>query len=67
MRTLLMAMIAMMLAAPAYAQGMGGGHRQQRNEKAEPAKPKVDEKAYRAALEKIPEPKGKVDPWAKMR
>ena len=26
-------------------------------------KPKVDEKAYKAALEKIPEPKTKYEPW----
>ena len=27
-------------------------------------RPKVDEKAYKAALERIPEPKEKYDPWA---
>ena len=36
---------------------------------AEPAanKPKVDEKAYKAALERIPEPKDKYDPWGGAR
>ena len=27
------------------------------------SKPKVDDKAYKAALERIPEPKEKYDPW----
>ena len=30
-------------------------------------KPKVDEKAYKAALEKIPAPKEKYDPWGVAR
>jgi hypothetical protein len=30
-------------------------------------KPKVDEKAYKAALEKIPAPKQKYDPWGVAR
>jgi hypothetical protein len=30
-------------------------------------KPQVDEKAYKAALEKIPEPKEKYDPWSGAR
>jgi hypothetical protein len=29
--------------------------------------PKVDEKAYKAALERIPEPKQKYDPWSSAR
>lgn len=28
-----------------------------------PEKPKPDEKAYKAALERIPDPKVKYDPW----
>jgi opacity protein-like surface antigen len=36
--------------------GMGGGrhHGQQKNAKAAPPKPKVDEKAYNSALKEIP-------------
>ena len=30
-------------------------------------KPVVDEKAYKAALERIPEPKEKYDPWSGAR
>ncbi|HEY3795862.1 MAG TPA: hypothetical protein VGM09_28910 [Bradyrhizobium sp.] len=60
--TIAMATLAL-LAMPAHAQ-MGGGrhHSGDQNKKAEPVK-KVDEKAYKAALERIPEPKEKYDPW----
>ena len=30
-------------------------------------RPKVDEKAYKAALERIPDPKEKYDPWGVAR
>ena len=30
-------------------------------------KPQVDEKAYKAALDRIPEPKEKYDPWGVAR
>jgi hypothetical protein len=52
-----------LIAMPAQAQM--GGHRRGSDDgkKAEPVK-KVDEKAYKAALERIPEPKEKYDPWA---
>lgn len=50
-------------STPATAQ-MGGGKRGHRGEqKSDATKPKVDEKAYKAALERIPEPKEKYDPW----
>jgi len=32
-----------------------------------PPKPKVDEKAYKSALDKIPDSKTKVDPWSNTR
>jgi hypothetical protein len=61
------------IALPAQAQmggggGGGGGKRHQGDDKnnAEPAK-KVDDKAYKAALERIPEPKEKYDPWGVAR
>jgi hypothetical protein len=64
--TVLVAMLAL-IAAPAYAQ-MGGGKRHQSDDKKndQPAK-KVDDKAYKAALERIPEPKEKYDPWGVAR
>ena len=36
-------------------------------EKKEEKKPVIDEKAYKAALERIPEPKEKYDPWSGAR
>ena len=64
-------MVAAVLAltvASAQAQ-MGGGGRRQPNEGGHKAdtKPKVDEKAYKAALERIPDPKEKYDPWSGTR
>jgi hypothetical protein len=52
-------------AVPAFSQGfskMGKGS-------GPPVEnhPKVDEKAYKAALERIPEPKQKYDPWGSAR
>jgi hypothetical protein len=54
------AMLAL-IAMPAYAQG--GKRPQGDGKSAAPPEKKVDEKAYKAALEKIPEPKEKYDPW----
>jgi hypothetical protein len=49
------------LIQPAYSQGFskkgGGGPPPTEN------KPKIDEKAYKAALERIPTPDKKYDPW----
>ena len=43
--------------------GFGGGHKhQQKTDKSDPQKPKVDDKAYNAALKGIPD-KAKPDPW----
>ena len=65
MRILVIAAAVLALtAASAQAQG-----RRQPNDGAKPADntPKVDEKAYKAALERIPEPKEKYDPWSGAR
>jgi hypothetical protein len=51
-----------LIAVPAYAQ-VGGKRHQGDDKKTEQKKPEVDEKAYKAALERIPEPKQKYDPW----
>jgi hypothetical protein len=56
------AMVTSCLTLPAYPQGLGkkgGGY-------AGPpvdTHPKVDGKAYKAALDRIPPPKEKYDPW----
>ena len=51
-------------AAPVQAQG-----RRPPQDTAKPAdnRPKVDEKAYKAALDRIPESKDKYDPWGGAR
>ena len=55
------AVILSVLAMPAHGQA----RRPQTDEKkVKDDRPKVDEKAYKAALERIPEPKEKYDPWA---
>lgn len=59
------AAILALTVMPAHAQ-MGGRRHGDETKKAEPVK-KIDEKAYKAALERIPEPKEKYDPWGVAR
>jgi hypothetical protein len=54
-----------LIATPAVAQMSKG--RQEQTKKNEQKTPVIDEKAYKAALERIPEPKEKYDPWGQMR
>ena len=63
--TVAMAILALM-AASAQAQ-MGGKRPRGEENKTEQKKPVVDDKAYKAALERIPEPKEKYDPWGVAR
>ena len=62
MKTLtISAVILALLAMPAHAQARrpsGEG------KKTDQKKPEVDEKAYKAALERIPDSKEKYDPWS---
>ena len=58
--TVILSLLAMP-AVPAYAQGK---RPHTSEEKKKDDRPKVDEQAYKAALERIPEPKEKYDPWA---
>jgi hypothetical protein len=69
MRTFTVAVAAAalaLMAMPAHAQ-MGGKRHQGEDKKTEQKKPEVDDKAYKAALERIPEPKEKYDPWGVAR
>ena len=50
------------LVPPAFAQGKKFSHAAPSTE----AKPRVDEKAYKAALERIPTPKKPYDPWGQV-
>jgi hypothetical protein len=55
------AVILAMLAAPAHARaGWQGGEEKKKTDQ----RPAVDEKAYKAALERIPDSKEKYDPWS---
>jgi hypothetical protein len=58
--------ILALLVLPAQAQ-MGGKRHRGDDAKSDQKKPQVDEKAYKSALERIPEPKEKYDPWGVAR
>jgi hypothetical protein len=65
------AMVISSLAMPAYAQGVGL-HSRPGNGGYDPNPPfektqKVDEKAYKSAVDRIPEPTQKYDPWGVAR
>ena len=61
------AALLVLLMLPAQAQ-MGGGKRGRGiDNKPEEKKTQVDEKAYKDALKRIPEPKEKYDPWSGAR
>jgi hypothetical protein len=57
------AVVLALLAMPAHGQMGGKRQRGDDDKKTDQKKPQVDEKAYKAALERIPEPKEKYDPW----
>jgi hypothetical protein len=60
------ALALLMLALPAYAQ-MAGKRPSGDGQKKAQSGPVIDEKAYKAALDRIPDSKEKVDPWGQMR
>ncbi len=62
---IVVAAIISLATLPAYAQGMGrkGGSHAPPGE----ARPPIDEKAYKAALDRIPTPKQGYDPWGQAR
>ena len=67
MKTVMVAAVALvLLTMPAFAQ-LNAKRHQGDEKKTGQAAPKVDEKAYKAALERIPEPKEKYDPWGVAR
>jgi hypothetical protein len=57
--------IGALVAVP--AQAIAQAKRPTPQEKKQDKKPEVDEQAYKAALERIPEPKEKYDPWSGAR
>jgi hypothetical protein len=65
MKTITVAAVMLaLIAVPAQAQGK---RHQGEEKKTDTKKQAVDEKAYKAALERIPEPKEKYDPWGVAR
>ena len=60
------AVMLALIAVPAHAQ-VGNKRHQGDEKKADQPSKKIDEKAYKAALERIPEPKEKYDPWGVAR
>jgi hypothetical protein len=70
MKTLtVVAALLALLMMPAQAQmgGMGGKRGHGGESKSDEKKPQVDEKAYKDALKRIPDPKEKYDPWSGAR
>ncbi len=65
MRILVVAAMLVPMAWPAQAQM--GGRRQPNDGPKTDKKIVVDEKAYKAALDRIPEAKEKYDPWSGAR
>jgi hypothetical protein len=67
MRTFTVAAVMVaLLTAPAYAQGMGKSKQRGTPQKSE-QRVKTDDKAYKAALDKIPDAEKKRDPWQDVR
>jgi hypothetical protein len=71
-RIVLLASALALTTASAHAQGAGGGgfgngqgKHQQKADKTQTAKPKVDEKAYNAAIKSLPDKP--YDPWHGVR
>jgi hypothetical protein len=66
MKTLTIAAVMLALLTTSAANAQAKRPHDDNKPKAE-EKPKIDEKAYKAALERIPEPKEKYDPWGVAR
>ena len=67
MRTVLIALLMLSIAVPAYARGSGKrSNTDQANSADTQKKSREEEKAYKDALRRIPNAKP-ADPWGKMR
>ena len=66
MRIFIAAVIIVSLTVPSFAQGMSGSKgRHGRAQNAEQPKKKSDDKAYKSALDRLPDKK--FDPWQNVR
>jgi hypothetical protein len=67
-RLMVAAAMLALIAMPAYAQmGKRAPKNDEKNTGQSAASKKADEQAYKAALERIPDPKDKYDPWGVAR
>jgi hypothetical protein len=68
MRTLLLAVLFVLLAAPAFSQGFDLSHigEKTRSPAQEPREQEIDQ-AYKSATKKIPSQHAQVDPWHNVR
>jgi hypothetical protein len=66
MKTFTIAAVMLALLTTTAANAQAKRPREEPKQKTDD-RPKVDEKAYKAALERIPEPKEKYDPWGVAR
>ena len=71
MKAILIAVALTCVAVPALAQGTsmskGAGGKPGMAAQTEPPAPKVDEGAYRASVDKVPDQKPPSDPWGTVR
>jgi hypothetical protein len=69
MRTFVAAAVTIaLLTMPAYSQPLTNPKKHHPpGQKTEESKNKVDEKAYKSALDRIPDPKQQYDPWQNVR
>ena len=66
MRTVVVALMIVLLASPALARGKRSSGEQPQQPADQQKKSRAEEKAYKDALSKIPDKKP-VDPWGKIR
>lgn len=69
MRLFVMAVAVACVAMPAFAQDMGhsGRHKKTQQKTEAPAATKANDRDYKAALDRMPTPTQKYDPWGTMR
>jgi hypothetical protein len=66
-RSFLAAAIIALPTVSAYSQGATGGKKHRGQEQKTTAGKKTDDTAYKAALDRIPVPDKKYDPWQNVR
>jgi hypothetical protein len=65
MLRIITALLIVLVTMPVCAQGISGGKRHAREQKAEDPKKKPDDKGYNSSLAKMPDKK--YDPWQNVR